>query len=310
MKNALAIERNTASITALTKSFQQISVDFDSVKDELEDLKSRLKEIVVSGFEEIFDEKIKEECDARISGDDALKAQCDTLNTGKAGKVELEAEKIARADADLVLQSRIQAFEGLAARLVNSEASERKFEDGKLDARITSLEGGSGTVTEQIKAEENARIAADDALSISISKESEALTAEINSVSASLSAAVSDLESKDASQDDEIALKATKEELETESAKIAANTTAIENANTALTALATRMTTAEGKVTTLEGVSADLDAVKADLLQAKSDIATVRQMVEGASNRETSHYETLSGRIDSLERVILEYIQR
>lgn len=304
MKNALAIERNTASITALTKSFQEISVQFSAVKTEVEDLKARLKEIIIEGFEEIFKERLEEEKAARIAGDVALQTQCDTLNTGKADKTDLEAEKIARADADLVLQARIQAFEGLAVKLVNEEADIRRTADDRLDVRVTALEGGSGTIAEQIAAEKEARIAGDNILTESIATEKTERVAAVNAVSASLSESVTSIQEKDASQDVEIGKKADKDDVD---AKIAA---AIATTNASLDALATRVTTAEGKITALEGMSADLEMAKADILQAKADIATVSQSMTDVSNREVSHYETLSGRIDSLEKMILEYIQR
>lgn len=307
MKNALAIERNTASITALTKSFQEISVQFSAVKTEVEDLKARLKEIIIEGFEEIFKERLEEEKEARIAGDVALQTQCDTLNTGKADKTDLEAEKIARADADLVLQARIQAFEGLAVKLVNEEADIRKSADDELDVRVTALEGGSGTVAEQIAAEKEARIAGDNILTESIATEKTDRIAAVNAVSASLSESVTSIQEKDASQDVEIGKKADKDDVD---AKIAESSAAIATTNASLDALATRVTTAEGKITALEGMSADLETAKADILQAKADIATVSQSMTDVSNREVSHYETLSGRIDSLEKMILEYIQR
>ena len=278
MKNALAIQRNTAAITALTQSFQKISDDFDSLKEEVETLNANLKDIVLKGFEDIFDERLKAEETARKDGDLTLKSTCADLDEQKADKKDLEKEIVDRKDADLVLKAQIQAYDGLAGRLVEKEACFREEEDAKLSERITALEGGSSTIPEQIAAEKTAREEADSQIESKI----DSVKSEIDT---SRDALAADIEKR-----------ATKEELK-----------AVNEAHANLVSYVDGL---EKRIVATESMSSDVASIKEEMVSVKQQLAENGQLISDLSARETEDYNSLSNRISNLEKAINDFIQR
>ena len=281
MKNALAIQRNTAAITALTQSFQKITTDFDALTADVKKLNDSLDDIVLKGFEDLFDKRMEEEASERKAGDEALKATCATLSETKADKKSLEDEIQSRKDANLVLEEKIKAQDGLAARLVDAESSERKCEDAKLDERLTALEGGSGTITEQIATERKERETKD-----------------------------SELESKIASTNSELKEELTKKDAELESAIAkCATTDELKSVNEAHANLVSYVDGLEKRIAVTEGMSSSVEGINADIVEVKRQLAENSQLISDLSARETKDYNSLSTRISNLEKTINDFIR-
>ena len=313
MKNALAIQRNTAAITALTQSFQKITTDFDALTADVKKLNDSLDDIVLKGFEDLFDKRMEEEASERKAGDEALKATCATLSETKADKKSLEDEIQSRKDANLVLEEKIKAQDGLAARLVDAESSERKCEDAKLDERLTALEGGSGTITEQIATERKERETKDSELDerlTALEGGSGTITEQIATERKERETKDSELESKIASTNSELKEELTKKDAELESAIAkCATTDELKSVNEAHANLVSYVDGLEKRIAVTEGMSSSVEGINADIVEVKRQLAENSQLISDLSARETKDYNSLSTRISNLEKTINDFIR-
>lgn len=307
MRNALAIERNTAAITSLTSSFQELLTKYGVIKDELDELNANIQSIIIEGFEEHCKEQLEIEKTERVEADGHLQSQCDALNIAKAAELDLEAEKIARSDGDLALQARISGMETFAARLVNAEKDERIAEDSRINERIDELSGGSGTIAERLTQETAERQTADNGLQNQINEEVNAretavasLSTNIGEVAATLSREMStkDLELGNRITEAEAAIQENKEDIEEVTAKADALPASIAAVDAKVQPLSERMDELNAKIVEVT------DSIQS-LISANTE---TRTMVEDLATRELGHFQALNTRIDAIEKNILEYI--
>lgn len=321
MRNALAIERNTAAITALTTSFRDILSKFEIINHDVEDLKKRLKEIIIEKIDEIFNEKIEKERSERIAADNELHEICNNIDDSKASKVDLEEEKVNRSDADLLLHSKIKEVEETATRLVNREAGVRESADKALDERIVALEGGMGPIEDRIAAERKARQEGDADLERKISTEAKARSDGDAELSVRIEAAFGRMDEIQA----DVNLREKKEVVSELAGRVSDNatqisslTTMVDSISSNITSLGEKISANETRIETLgERVKAAEETVSGfeDSIHALQDSivetnAKTKEMIEKVEVREHGHYTALSTRISELEKLLREIVVR
>lgn len=317
MRNALAIERNTAAITAITNSLHKITSDYEEIAKKIAELDESIRKYVLEKFEEIFQGRLDQEKEERIAGDENLKNLIDALqgyvDKNMCKMSDIEAERIARQDADLILEAKIKAHEHLAARLVAKEAELRGKADCALSVRIKNLEDNVPEAETRFDQEVEERKAADKALGERIDTEAaerkkadEVLTNRIEEVHGELETAKVKLNQR---------IDATTENLETAKTELNARIdTETSERNAADEALSGRATGLETKQTELEGRQSSLEERQA-AVEGKTDtfdakVEGLKARIENAEVREHGHFTTLSERIDELEKLVREIIVR
>lgn len=324
MRNALAIERNTAAITAITNSLHKITSDYEEIAKKIAELDESIRKYVLEKFEEIFQGRLDQEKEERIAGDENLKNLIDALqeyvDKNMCKMSDIEAERIARQDADLILEAKIKAHEHLAARLVAKEAELRGKADCALSVRIKNLEDKVPEAETRFDQEVEERKAADKALGERIDTEAaerkaadEVLTNRIEEVHGELETAKVELNQR---------IDATTENLETAKTELNARIdTETSERSAADEALSGRATALEGRATELETKQAELEGRQSSLeerqtaVEGKTDtfdakVEGLKARIENAEVREHGHFTALSERIDELEKLVREIIVR